>query len=328
VKQGVIDWERRWAPLVTLASLLAVVFLIASNGISQTSGSGAAEVLRSVDQHNGSVTASGILQAIGFLALAAPLFYLFRAVRARSPQVRPQLIGLVLAAPLFLAVSAVLTIGARTEAADQFLAGEAKSTLSAKEAREKCEEDRQEEGAKEFAEENEARKGETPLAACERRKSEDDEAENAIGEASVVPLITGLGLAGSLGLVIAFFYTNLWAMRTGLLSRFWGSLGMAAGITFLLGPLFVIGLIWLAYFALMAIGRVPGGKPRAWPAGEAVPWPTPGERAAAELEGEASGSEERSTEAEEQREEGSPEGEPGSPESEEHSGKRKRKQRG
>jgi len=317
VKQGVIDWERRWAPLVALASLLAVVFLIASNGVSQTSGSGAAEVLRSVDQHQGAVALSGILQALGFLALAAPLFYLFRAVRARSPRVRPQLVWLVLAAPLFLAVSAGLTIGARTEAAEQFVAGEAKSTLSAKEAGEQCEEDRTEEGAKEFAEENEARKGETPLAACERRKSEDDEAENAIGEASAVPIVTGLGLAGSLGLVVAFFYTSLWAMRTGLLSRFWGALGMAAGITFLLGPLFLIGLVWLAYFALMAIGRLPGGKPPAWAAGEAVPWPTPGEKAAAELEGsEPEGADAEGAEAEES-----------SPGGDEQGEKRKRKQR-
>jgi hypothetical protein len=298
VKQGVIERERRWAPLVAFASLLAVVLLIASNGVSQTSGNGAAEVLRSVNQHNGSVTLAGILQAIGFLALAPPLFYLFSAVRARSSQVRPQLVGLILAAPLFLAVSAALTIGVRTEAADQFVAGEAKSTLSATAAKENCESDRKDEGAKEFAEENEARKGETPLFACERRKTEDDEAENALGEASLVPLVTGLGLAGSLGLVVAFFYSCRWAMRTGLLNRLWGSLGMAAGITFLLGPLFVIGLIWLAYFALLVIGRVPGGQPPAWPAGEAVPWPTPGEKAAAELEG--SGSAEDAVAGEEQ----------------------------
>lgn len=318
MKQGVIEWERRWAPLVALASLLAVVLLIASNGVNQANGSGAAELLRSVDAHQGSVTLSGILQALGFLALTAPLYYLFRAVRVRSDRVRAQLVGLVLAAPLFLAVSAGLTIGARTEAAEQFVGGEAKSTLSATEAKEKCEEDRKEEGAKEFGEENEARKGETPMAACERQKTEDDEAENAIGEASVVPIVTGFGLAGSLGLVVAFFYTNLWAMRTGLLSRFWGALGMAAGITFLLGPLFLIGLIWLAYFALMVIAKVPGGRPPAWAAGEAVPWPTPGEKAAAELEASEDGG------ASEDGEAGAGEGEPSSPDGPE---RRKRKRR-
>ncbi len=285
-RQRVIDWERRWAPLVALSSLLAVILLIASNAVSQTSGEGAADLLRSVDEHHSSVVLSGILQALGFLFMLPPLLYLFRAVRARSERVRPQMVGLIVVAPIFLAISAGLTIGARSEAADQFVAGEAKSTLSAKEAKEKCESDRKDEGAKEFAEENEPRQGETPLAACGRQKSEDDEAENATSEASAIPIVTGLGLAGSLAMVIAFFYTGLWAMRAGLLSRFWGALGMAAGITFLLGPLFLIGLVWLAYFAFLAIGKVPGGKPPAWEAGEAVPWPTPGERAAAELEGE------------------------------------------
>lgn len=284
--QRVLEWERRWRAPVAVATLLAVALLIASSIASEVSGEGAAEILRSVEQHKGSVALSGAFQAAGFLLMAAPLFFLFRAARARSERMRPQLVGLVLVAPLFLAVSSGLTIGARGEAADQFVAGEAKSTLSAEEAKEKCESDRKDEGAKDFAEENEARKGESPLAACERRKTEDDEAENAIGEASLAPIVSGLGLAGGLAFVVSFFYASLWAMRTGLLTRFWGSLGMAAGIAFLLGPLFVVALVWLLYFALLLFGKVPGGRPPAWEAGEAIPWPTPGEQAAEELEPE------------------------------------------
>ncbi|HEU4707352.1 MAG TPA: hypothetical protein VFS64_09200 [Solirubrobacterales bacterium] len=283
-KQSVVDWERRRALPVALATLAAVALLIVSNAVAPSSGEGAAEALRSVEEHKGSMTLSGVMQAIGFLLLMAPLFYLFRATRARNPQVRPQMVGLIVAGSLFLAVSAALTIGARTDAADQFVGGEAKSTLSAAEAKEKCQSDRKGEGAKEFAEEFEPATGETPLAACEKQKSEDDEAENALGEASLAPLVSGLGLAGALAFVVSFFYTGLWAMRTGLLTRFWGSLGMVVGITFLLGPLFLLALVWLVYFAFLLFGVVPGGKPPAWEAGEAVPWPTPGERAAAELE--------------------------------------------
>lgn len=286
--------ERRWAPFVAVTTLLGVVLLLVANATSQVSGEGAAEILRSTDQHHGSIVLGGILQAIAFVCLTAPLFYLFRAVRARSERVRPQLIGLVLAAPLFLAVSAALTIGARTEAAEQFVAGEAKSTLSAKQAKEKCESDRKSEGAKQFAEENEPRKGETPLAACERRKSEDDEAENASSEASLAGIVAGLGLAGALGFIVTLFYSSLWAMRTGLLSRFWGSLGMASGIALLLGPLVVVTLAWFAYFAFLLFGIVPGGRPPAWEAGEAVPWPTPGERAAAELDPSEDGEDDES----------------------------------
>ena len=230
------------------------------------------------------VALSGAMQAIGFLLLMAPLLYLFRAARARSERVRPQLVGLVVVAPIFLAISSGLTIGARGEAADQFVAGEAKSTLSPKEAKADCRSDREDEGAEGFREEFEPAAGESVLAACEKQKVEDEEAENALSETSLAPVVSGFGLAGGLAFAVAFFYSSLWAMRTGLLTRFWGSLGMVSGIAFLLGPLFIVALVWLIYLAFLLIGLVPGGRPAAWEAGEAIPWPTPGERAAAELE--------------------------------------------
>ena len=67
-------------------------------------------------------------------------------------------------------------------------------------------------------------------------------------------------------------------MRTGLLTRFWGSLGMALGVAALL-LLVQFTMIWFIYFGLLLLGRLPGGRPPAWAAGEAIPWPTPGEKA-------------------------------------------------
>ncbi|MEZ5076175.1 MAG: hypothetical protein R2725_01905 [Solirubrobacterales bacterium] len=283
-RKQILDWEASWTVPAAAAAFGVVVLLIAAQLISQVSGDGDAEVLRSIDENSGSVAAAGALQAIGFALMAVPLFFLFRAAAARSERVRPQLVGLVIAAPLFLAVSAGLTIGARGEAADQFVAGEAKSTLTPKEAKEDCEENRQDEGKEGFAEEYEPAAGEAALAACEKRETEDDEASNAIGEASLAGIVSGLGIAGGLGLLFAFLYTGLWAMRTGLLTRFWGSLGMVAGFAFLLGPLFIVTMIWLLYFAFLCLGLVPGGRPPAWAAGAAIPWPSPGEKAAAELD--------------------------------------------
>jgi hypothetical protein len=72
-------------------------------------------------------------------------------------------------------------------------------------------------------------------------------------------------------------------MRVGLLSRFWGSLGMALGVAALL-LLVQFCLIFFIYFGLLLIGKLPGGRPPAWAAGEAVPWPSAGERMAKELE--------------------------------------------
>jgi hypothetical protein len=277
--------ESRWAVPAGIASILAGVLLVAAGPVN-VSGDGQAELLREVEAHGGQVVLSGLMQALAFLLLALPLVHLFRAVAARSDRVRPQLIGLVIAAPLFLAISAGLSIGVTKEGADNFLAGKADPSLTPQEARGECSEEREDEGGDFLVDEYGPAKGEGPLRACEDRKLEDDEAKEAIGESSLVPITTGFSLAGVFGLVVALLYTGLWAMRTGLLSRFWGSLAMVAGIAFLLGPLSFVTMVFFVYFGLLALGLVPGGRPPAWEAGEAVPWPTPGERAAAEMEPE------------------------------------------
>jgi hypothetical protein len=82
---------------------------------------------------------------------------------------------------------------------------------------------------------------------------------------------------------VALVYCCLWAMRLGLFSRFWGSLGMALGVAALL-LLVQFCLIFFIYFALLLVDKLPGGRPPAWAAAEAVPWPTAGDRIAKEIE--------------------------------------------
>jgi hypothetical protein len=60
---------------------------------------------------------------------------------------------------------------------------------------------------------------------------------------------------------------------------------MALGVAALFGLLPFV-LIWFLYFGVLLLDRLPRGRPPAWAAGEAIPWPTPGEKAAAELEPE------------------------------------------
>jgi hypothetical protein len=292
-REQTLEWEARWRVPVATATFLAVALMLASWMLSEVSGDGDAAILRSVHEHSGSVTLTGLLQAAGFALLSVPLVYLFRMIRARSPRVRNQLIGLVVVAPLFLALSSGFTIGARHEAADEFVAGNAKSDISPTEAKEECVSERRDLGNESFGEEFPAAPGGTALQACEERKIADSEAENAIGEASLAPYVSGFGIAGGLGFVVALFYSCLWAMRTGILTRFWGSLGMALGVAALLG-LILFTLVWFVYFALLVLGAVPGSRPPAWEEGEAVPWPTPGEKAAKELEPSEAGPEEES----------------------------------
>jgi hypothetical protein len=269
-----------------LATFAAIALLVGGAIVSApVHGDGKAEILQTAHEHSSALLAGGVMQAVGFALLIAPLVVLFRAAQARSNRVRGQLIGLIVAAPLFFAVATVLNAAATTDAANQFVGGEAKSTLTKPEAAKECRSERQEKGAKSFGEEFEAGKDASSLAACEGQKVEDDEASNAISDASLENAASGFGFGGRLGLAVALLYIGLWAMRVGLLTRFWGSLGMALGVATLLGLVLFL-VIWFIYIALLLIGRVPGGRPPAWAAAEAISWPTPGEKAAASLEPE------------------------------------------
>jgi len=252
--EDALAWERRRATPAALSALVAIGFVIAaivfaSQGVG--SGDGDAELLRNVDAHRAAQLVSSILQAIGIALLAVPLYYLFRAAQARSPAVRRQLVGVVIAAPLFLAVLAILSGVSLLQGATDFV----NDQLPMLEARD------------------------VPLDGDRA----DDLAADAISDAPVRSLAAGFGLAGQIGFVVAMVYTCLHAMRTGLLTRFWGSLGMALGaVSFIF---FQFTLLWFVYFGLMLLGWAPGGRPPAWETGKAEPWPTPAEKAAADLEG-------------------------------------------
>lgn len=283
-REDVLARERRWSLPVALMTLAGIAMLIASAiVIGPVNGDGDAEILRTAHEHSSAVTLSSILQAAAFVLLAAPLLYLFRAVQARSPKVRGQLIGLVVAAPLFLAVASVLNAAATDEAASDFVAGKASADLNIQEAKADCRSERRDDPGAFRDEYDEPGEPEGGVLRCAEETVTDDAATNAISDAPTRDAATGFGLGGRLGLAFALLYTCLWAMRTGLLSRFWGSLGMALGAAALL-LLIQFTLIWFLYFALLTAGWLPGGRPPAWEQGEAVPWPTPGEKAASELE--------------------------------------------
>jgi hypothetical protein len=248
----VLAWEERWSRpvgLATLASILLIVgaIVVASQGVG--GGSGESELLRNVDAHRSAQMISSILQAFGVGLLAAPLYYLFRAARARSESMRGQLVGVVVAGPLFLAVLAILSGLSNLHAASDFVASEVPRLMA---------------------------KG---VALGSDRANE--AATDTVSEAPLRPLAAGFGIGGQIGFIVGMIYTSLHAMRTGLLTRFWGSLGMALGaVSFIF---FQFTLLWFIYLGLLLMGWAPGGKPPAWRSGEAEPWPSPGEKAATEL---------------------------------------------
>jgi hypothetical protein len=103
----------------------------------------------------------------------------------------------------------------------------------------------------------------------------------AITESAAVSAGGTIRALGAIALGAATVIIALNAMRVGLLPRFLGVLGIIVGGTLLLTgtplPLDQQGLIrtfWLAAVGLLLIGKLPGGRPPAWQAGEAIPWPS------------------------------------------------------
>jgi hypothetical protein len=245
----IIDRERRWARPAAFAAFGVLVLFVASRIVAAGADVGdiddRADLVRAYAEESALVT-SDVIAAVAVALLAPVLLYLFRAAQARSDSVRGGLAGLVVAGPLFYAAGAVLQGIAFQQAGDNLIAAGAD--------------------------------------ACGGGAQTDDCVNDLIAETSVASFATGLSIAGALGLAAAVVYTCLHAMRTGLITRFLGTFGMATGVLVILGPVFgaPLGSLLLVFLAV-ALGLVyagwrPGGRPPAWEAGEAVPWPAPGEK--------------------------------------------------
>ena len=269
-KEQFLERERRWALIAAVASVAGVALILASFGASSSgvrTAAGVADRLLEVDADRSTLIIASIVQCLGWFLLAVPLVYLFQAASARSAQVRRGLLGLVIVAPMFLGLGGLLSTVSVLDAATEFKNVPA-SEITA------CVGEKQQEGEStggdEAVGETESESADTSTTA-EIEECRDEAAEEAREGSSVAGFETGLGLAGLLGFTIAVVYCSLWGMRTGLLTRFWGSLGMALGAVFIFFTLFT--LVWFIYIGLLFAGWVPGGRPPAWASGEAMPWP-------------------------------------------------------
>lgn len=252
-KDRTLEWERRWATWAGVSAALGVAFLIAYYVLLRDLPRGEVDVefLQKIDEHRGSNILSGFMELAGLVCFIFPLAYLFRAAAVRMPAVRPRLIGAVVVAPLLIGLAAVMQSILLNSAATDFFASQIPAKMSAA---------------------NQA-------------------ASDTVSDQGLRPLVAGLYFGGGIGFAAVMFYTGLFSMRAGLLSRFWGSLGMATGVlTLLFGPV-PFAMIWFGYLGLLIADRLPGDRPKAWDAGEAVPWPTPGEKMAAQMDPRGKGDE-------------------------------------
>jgi len=121
----------------------------------------------------------------------------------------------------------------------------------------------------------------TTTPGTEQRVSDarDDFAEDTVNDETKVKSARLIGLLGGMTLIAGTAYTLVWVTRTGLLTRFMTTIGMVFIAALLLLPgLGPIGMVlWFAVLGLMLAGWWVRPLPPAWAAGEAVPWPRPGE---------------------------------------------------
>lgn len=244
-RQQILERESRGARLAGFAALAVAPLYILSLILDQSSavplGGIDTERYRVIDDSSGELLISAVMRAIAFGLLTLPLLYLFRAAQARSPRVSGPMIGFVFIGPLLLAIQVIFVWVGQTQVASDFVTQAA--------------------------------------VGGDIYNLLDDLVEDS----TVFTIAASLLFPAVLGLLVAMIYVPLQAMRAGLLSRFFATLGMALGAAtlFILPAISLLALVlWVGWLGLLILDRTPRGRPPAWAAGEAIPWPKPGEEPA------------------------------------------------
>jgi hypothetical protein len=114
--------------------------------------------------------------------------------------------------------------------------------------------------------------------------------EQALTKGTGNQIVAYVSLLAGLALVVGMIVVLLNALRTGLLPRWMAILGMFGGLLILLpnvgATLQLVPAFWMVMMGILLASRWPGGDPPAWGAGEARPWPTRAQMAAARKGGQ------------------------------------------
>jgi hypothetical protein len=328
-RQRILERERDGARLAATGAVLTLALFVVSLVIQQVAGlaTGASEAdqLRSLHDHSGAILTSSVFRAAAFLLLPLPMLYLFRAAQARNPRVQGVMIAFVFIGPILFAAQGIVQAKGAGAAGDDFVKSTPEQTRSypafqrqvhhnakavdkvtlytATKALEVQQTDGTFYSVANYPASAESRlPSELDHASPSIDHATDSDADAQAGDAlathvtdnnGTIQVSQAMAVPALLGLVVMMVYIPLQALRAGLLTRAVGSLGIALGAAIVILPFAMIGvLIWVGYLGLLIAGRVPGGRPPAWEAGEAIPWPRAGEPAPAPagdaIEGEAS----------------------------------------
>ncbi len=321
-------WAAPAALAAVLTFALYLASFIIDRTADLYAGSSDARQLQSLHDHAGTILFSSVVRAAAFLLLPVPILYLFRAAQARNPRVQAAMVAFIFIGPILFAAQGVIQAVGAGQAASDFvdLPKEQSRTFAEFQGQVKRDPGSIDKVTIYTGGEDEPRlevqgtddtfytveqfgkadpekivsslPGELDGADPSVDHETDSDADSGPGDArathttdnsSTLQVAQAVLLPAVLGMVVMMIYVPLQAQRVGLLSRFFGSLGMALGASMILIlPVALLGvLVWTGYLGLLFVGRVPGTRPPAWEAGEAIPWPRPGEQPAADAGGGA-----------------------------------------
>jgi hypothetical protein len=245
--QEQLEWEARVGRVVAIAAFVSAALALAGAAIQNSAlgktSSDSVDFMFLVHAHRGALIASTVLSVIGTMLIAPALWFLYTAAKYRRPQIPSVTRVLIIAIP----IGAVFQLVRQLQIAH--VADKVHAHLLA-----------------------------TPLPPYQA----DDYVKHQFSGSSY-QVVGALGVALGLAIAFSFVLIGINAMRAGLLSRFMGYMGVAAGVLIVLplgfGP--VVQVFWLGALGLLFLGRWPqGGRGPAWESGEADPWPTAADRQA------------------------------------------------
>ena len=249
-----LRWERDNARWAAIAAALSAILTIAAGLYFRSKVTGSAddnvEGIILVHDHKGDLLVSSILQAIGTALLAPPLYYLFRATRARREQLPWPLRYLVLGAPITAAVFSVVHQIQLNDVSDKVV-----KLL--------------------------------PLPPQMAKDLVNDRiGEGGVVAVSGIGTAAGLGIAFMFILVsLNAMRAGLLSRFMGILGIIVGVLLVIP----LQGNLPVVQVFWMGALAALFLDKWPQGRGPAWDSGQPIPWPGAAEKRDALMGGEGGG---------------------------------------
>jgi hypothetical protein len=282
-KEELLAFQARWMRPAGISAILGGFAIVAAVPL-QPSGSGdddAERLTKFAGEKTELIVGQGILIGIAVLLFIPALYVLIRSAQGRTRRVRRAMISLAFIGPVLFSISGLFVAVGLNDVAQKFVD---QAPAKEQQARDQAS----------AAPTTQAQPKTTGTTSSPRTttspqtttttprtpqqaavKARDDFASNLLDDSSVLKVGSLMRFLGLLTLVFALIYIPLWSMRTGLLTRFWAMLGLALGVSLLLVPIGIFGLVlWFVIIGLMLAGWWPRPLPPAWDAGEAIPWPS------------------------------------------------------